>query len=109
MNSIYSLLILFQLVSISVQHEEEVCKLESDKEASCSMLTSSKEAAEYGTVQLESLFVDGKPDPSLVDVQKMFFIEVNLFIQNFFVLFVHIKECLLVNLYFCIIITALAS
>ena len=83
MNSIYFLLILFQLVSISVQHEEEVCKLESDKEASCSMLTSSKEAAEYGTVQLESLFVDGKPDPSLVDVQKMFFIEVNQFKVSF--------------------------
>ena len=75
MNPNNFLLILFQLVSISVQ--DEVCKLESDKEASCSMLTSSKEAAEYGTVQLESLFVDGKPDPSLVDVQKMFFIEVN--------------------------------
>jgi hypothetical protein len=80
MNPINFLLILFQLVSISVQ--EEVCKLESDKEASC-MLTSSKEAAEYGTIQLDSLFVDGKPDPSLVDVQKMFFIEVNQFKVSF--------------------------
>jgi hypothetical protein len=107
MNPNNFLLILFQLVSISVQ--DEVCKLESDKEASCSMLTSSKEAAEYGTVQLDSLFVDGKPDPSLVDVQKMFFIEVNLFIQNFLCTFCTYKRLPIGDFIFFIIITALAS
>ena len=54
---------------------EAVCRSDL-KEDSCELKTRPKETAEYGTIMLQSLFVDGEPDPSLVDVPKIIFIEV---------------------------------
>ena len=72
-------------VSFSTQNEE--CKIEKgnvSKEESCTTTTTIAAAtaiattttAQYGLIELESLFIDGEPDPKLVDVPKLFFLEV---------------------------------
>ena len=81
-------------VSFSTQNEE--CKIEkgnvSKKEDRCTTTTTTIAAAtattttkKYGLIELESLFIGGEPDPQLVDVPKLFFLEVitNYHIINF--------------------------
>ena len=64
--------VLFLCSALSVESEDSgVCKAASEQEEGCH-----QEAAEYGTIKLKPLFIDGEPDPALVDVPKLFFIEV---------------------------------
>ena len=70
--------ILSNLMTISLQTEECQKKEGEIPNEICSKPAASDkhETAKYGTIELESLFIDGQPDPSLVDVPKLFFLEV---------------------------------
>ncbi len=54
--------------------KEEMCSTTSTTTAKTVSATTT--TTKYGLVELESLFIDGEPDPLLVDVPKLFFIEV---------------------------------
>ncbi len=86
--------IFFQFLSFSTQNDEcEVKTGNVSKEESC-ITTSTTTAAtttttKYGLIELESLFIDGKPDPLLIDVPKLLFLEVCFsFICEFFHMYV---------------------
>ena len=71
--------ILFKSFTISLQ-AKECQKVEQISNEICLKPTSDNQAtAKYGYVELESLFINGQPDPSLVDVPKLFFLEVRIF------------------------------
>ncbi len=58
--------------------KEEMCSTTSTTTSTTTAKTVSATTTttKYGLVELESLFIDGEPDPLLVDVPKLFFIEV---------------------------------
>lgn len=64
--------IFYSSFTLSLGSEDSsVCEAASEPNEGCH-----QEAAQYGSIKLQSLFINGEPDPALVDVPKLFFIEV---------------------------------